>query len=186
MTLRLNRPKKRNPPCAAPLCVVSSFPHGKRGERGRSARWISSLQSVYRPMANRQIVANFEKPSFWCIWNFIYSSIQHTKYRMDPIFRCSTLLRVNELMIVKCHLLKLLWAYTKQKSIVVMVHFSEIVILLSIFASRVSYCALDRSILLIFIDKEFEKVKILVLVTLLYKLYETETWTYWVSKIIPS
>ena len=26
---------------------VEFFPHGKRGERGRSARWISSLGSVY-------------------------------------------------------------------------------------------------------------------------------------------
>ena len=29
-----------------PWCRV--FPHGKRGERGRSARWISSFGSVYR------------------------------------------------------------------------------------------------------------------------------------------
>ena len=45
--INVNRLKRRNPPCDAPLCVVSSFFPMKRGERGRSARWISSLESIY-------------------------------------------------------------------------------------------------------------------------------------------
>ena len=38
--------KKSTLRCAS-LRGVEFFPHGKRGERGRSARWISSLGSVY-------------------------------------------------------------------------------------------------------------------------------------------
>ena len=38
--------KKSTLRCAS-LCGVEFFPHGKRGERGRSAKWISSLGSVY-------------------------------------------------------------------------------------------------------------------------------------------
>ena len=38
--------KKSTLRCAS-LRGVEFFPHGKRGERGRSARWISSLESVY-------------------------------------------------------------------------------------------------------------------------------------------
>ena len=38
--------KKSTLRCAS-LRGVEFSPHGKRGERGRSARWISSLESVY-------------------------------------------------------------------------------------------------------------------------------------------